>query len=66
MTAAHHENYAMRRHLDSVPPETHSGHCGPMSSVGEPRRHRCPENCQTGARDGFTGIHHRRTSVCAG
>ena len=37
-----------------------------MSSVGEPRRHRCHENCQTGGREGLTGLHHRQTSVGAG
>ena len=34
--------------------------------MGEPCRHRCPENCETGAREGLAGIHGKRTGVRAG
>ena len=46
------------------PGDSDSGHCGPMRGVGGPHKH--PEDCQTGAREGFTGIHRGRTCLCAG
>ena len=60
---AGHENCALSRHLDSVPPET------PIRDIVQCRRAmqtRGPENCETGAGEGSAGIHGERTSVRAG
>ena len=60
---ASHENCALRRHLDGVPPET------PIRDIVDRCRvwesHADTGVRRIGAREGFIGIYCRRTSVCA-